>query len=187
MRLKQLYKSYTIDRLVEEYKKTHDELVFSILYSRIVALISKLLAKINEGIDDIEDFIVYFHERLIHIIDGFDADKGKFLTYVSTAIKNDYTNYILYKSRKKRKPIAIYNIDDYENKLYHYVDLYNDSRILDLKIALDMLTQRQRELLYLRYNEGFSLREIAEIYQTTTHYIKKDLQNAEETIKKRLR
>lgn len=186
MKLKQLYKTYTLDELVDKYKKTHDELAFSVLYQRILLLIGRLLSKINEGIEDIEDFVFYFNERLTKLIDDFDDEKGKFVTYVCAAIKNDYINYTLYKTRKRRKPIAVYNIYDYEYKLYYYVDIYTDYRVLDLKLILSQLTNRQREILYLHYNEGFSLREIAEFYDTSVYFIKKDLRYAEETIKTKL-
>lgn len=171
MRLKQLYKTYSLDELVEKYKKTHDELIFSVIYARIVGLIIKMLQHIEQDKDEIDDFIMYFNQGIINVIEKFDANKSKFMTYIIDTIRCDYINYVKYKTRQKRKPIAVLNIEDYENELYYYEDFCTNDNIAELADVLSKLTDRQREYIYLKYYVGLSSKEIADMFDVTVFHV----------------
>ncbi|MEO8820117.1 MAG: RNA polymerase sigma factor [Ginsengibacter sp.] len=55
-----------------------------------------------------------------------------------------------------------------------------------LSSALSALTPRQREVLFLRYNEGFSYQEVAEMMGLTTKATYKLMARAIEAIKEQI-
>lgn len=183
MNLKQLYKTYSLDELVEKYKKTRDELVFSVLYSKIMTLFYKYFASKFNSKEDAEDFILFFNQNLIKLIDMYEPKKSSFAYYIIQSMNCDFINYLQYKNRIKRKPIFIMSIDDCAKELKYEQEEISD-KIIDIRIALEKLTDMQKRCIYLRYYEGYTDKEIAKIFQVSHSYIRNYMTEIRRKIKK---
>jgi RNA polymerase sigma-70 factor (ECF subfamily) len=109
---------------------------------------------------------------------GFDPQKGSFKTWIFSIAKNACIDTL-----KKKKTIPFSKFEDGEgrnvflekfvdtvplpNELFEQVDI---ARILTL--AIEKLLPKYRMVLFLRYNDHFNFREIAEVLEESINTIK---------------
>lgn len=154
---------------------------------RLVAHVSKKYSSSNIPKDDLISIGII---GLIKGINSFDYGKGtKFATYASRCIDNE----ILMALRSESKLSGNVFLDDYisfdeegnnislidvlstdEDDVNYKVNLKVESEKL-YKIIDDVLTKREREIIYLRYGlkgrRNYTQREIAKMYNISRSYV----------------
>lgn len=176
------------DRLIEIFRtnpeKVREELIERNL--RLVVYISKKFE--NTGIN-IEDLISIGTIGLIKSINTFNPDKNiKLATYASRCIENEILMYLRKNSNKKTE-ISIdepLNVDWDGNELllsdilgtdndiiYHNLESEIDKELLE--IAMQTLTQRERNIMELRFGirrrDAKTQKEVADILGISQSYI----------------
>jgi RNA polymerase sporulation-specific sigma factor len=173
-----------------EKLKSGDESVRKLLIEHNLRLVVYIAKKFtNTGID-IEDLISIGTIGLIKAVKTFDVNKNiKLATYASRCIENEILMY-LRKNNKKRSEISFddpLNIDWDGNELKLADVMGTDEDIIYknieekvdrslLKLAMEVLTHRERRILILRYGliksgETKTQKDVAELLGISQSYI----------------
>lgn len=185
--LRQIPDQDLLDLLNE--KKEFQSSIVAVLYSRHYKDILKICKNKYHSIEDIEDYLqeaCYIFLKKVEENQKFTSFKTYILSVVNYLVLNH-----LKSSTEKNKPIIEENLD---GEYYRYYDeLHRDTKVEDYEIeesiaVLRMCTEEEKQLLELRFIEGFSLKEIADYYsipiftiQKRFYRLKKKLQSFRES------
>lgn len=109
---------------------------------------------------------------------GFDPKKGKFKTWIFSIAKNTCLDFL---KKKRAIPFSEFENDEGENKITETLADFSPlpQEILEkaetaqtLQVALEKLSPKYRMVLFLRYNDHFTFREISEILEESINTIK---------------
>ncbi|QIB27526.1 RNA polymerase sigma factor [Caloranaerobacter azorensis] len=158
-----------INKLIDAAKNGDMTAKEKLLFKLKPVVLSSIRRYFNRR-DLYEDLIQEGYEIILRALRYYDEDKGvHFLGYVKMMLKFHYLN----NSRKNREYISlnqtINSKDDSlelidciadENLLQDEIVIKNEE-VLDLMNALDELTERQREIVFMYYIQNISLKEIS--------------------------
>jgi len=171
------------EQLMSRLIKSNDNAALSELYTRYSTRLLGFFIKMFKGnVTKSQDFLQDIFVRIIEKKHLFDTDK-KFYTWVFTIASN------MCKTEFK-KPFIISISNDY---LEHENLLVSDENLSDKKAFKQLLKQKIHQLDYhhkavfiLRFNERFSLKEIADITEASLGTVKSRLFYATKKIKEDL-
>ena len=147
---------------------------FEIIYCEYRDLMFHVADKILNNQQDSEDAVHQAFIKIIEVLEKIDEPKcPKTRAFVVTIVERKAID--LY--RKKKRSIII-ELDEEHYNVPTPSDLESVCGISDLAKAIAMLPTRFRELLLLKYDSGFSEREIAQIMSMTESNVKKTIQRA---------
>lgn len=104
-----------------------------------------------------EDLVSCVFLKIYQKLDSFDGTKASLSTWLYTITRNTVTDYF-----RTKKVEYEYNDEIFCNMESDGESL-NDSVLEDLSVALEMLNERERDLIILRYYNGYTLVKIAEM------------------------
>lgn len=161
-----------------------DKEAFNELITFYYPFVSKFLFKITCNKKTTEDIVQETFIKLIRNIDKFNIKgKAKFSTYLMTIARNCYLDYL----RKNNKELQYIDINEFSDKLsIEYDYLKNDDYNSILK-EINKLPNIQKEVIKLKYIEGYTLKEIAKIQNTTSKTIKSRLFEGRKKLKDKLK
>ena len=137
-RTKKMANSPSVDKIYEEYYQK----VFSYINSRI------------NNYHDSEDLCEEVFTKVLKNIDKFDETKSALSTWIFNITKNTLTDF--YRTRHESYEL----LDNYE---YEASDSdMSETQLADLAVALERLNSEERDIIVLRYYEGYSLKEVGE-------------------------
>ena len=128
----------SIDKIYEEYYQK----VFSYIHSRII------------NYHDAEDLCEDVFTKVIKRIDSFDEEKSSLSTWIYNITKNTLIDHY----RVNHEELEL--LDNFE-----YVKEekpVSASEVVDLGNALQHLPDQEKDIIVLRYYQGYTLKEIAE-------------------------
>jgi len=145
---------------------------FTIFYNEVVDhFYSYLKANFSISETEMQDIISNTFIKIWNNLDSFDAEKWNFNSWIWTILRNTTKDFF-----KKRKDFLFsdfeYTNSDWETmKLEDTIQdetdnldvLENEYKLEQIKKAMENLKLPERELIYLRYTEWKSLKEIANI------------------------
>lgn len=118
--------------------------------------------------EEINDIIADTFVKIWRNLDNFDKSKGEFLSWCWLILRNTVKDYF-----KKRKDLWFSDMDNYDDDVSFEEKLEDRENIMDvleqdyqletIKQAMQKLKPDEREILYLRYADGFPLNEISKI------------------------
>lgn len=180
------------NKLVEEAIKGNKEFTEEII-NRLQPLIISSIRKYYNKVNEYDDLIQEGNLIILESLKAFDPSRGvHFLGYIKLNLK------YLYLNKHKRKIHLSLNesvedgeveaIDLLESKDKGAIDiLLEDERNLELNMALERLTERQKEVILLFYMENMSIEDIGKklgiTYRTVVNLKTKALEN----LRKRIR
>ena len=106
---------------------------------------------------DVEDIVSTVFLKVYQRIDSFDPSKASLSTWIYTITRNTVIDYF-----KKRK-IHIEFSDEIGIDMLPDDSLVNDELLDCLADTLELLSERERDLIILHYYKGFTLKRIAEM------------------------
>ena len=106
---------------------------------------------------DVEDTVSTVFLKVYQRIDRFDPSKASLSTWIYTITRNTVIDYF-----KKRK-IHIEFSDEIGIDMLPDDSLVNEELLDCLADALELLSERERDLIILHYYKGFTLKRIAEM------------------------
>ncbi len=177
---------YTDEQLAEDSLRGHEP-AFAELVSRYVKPLYRFVLQFVHDQDTAEDLVQETFVKAWKHLSRFDRTK-KFKTWIFTIAKRTTYDFL---KKKKTLSFVLFADEEGKNVLENEPDqLPSAEDILDqettaeqLAAAVGLLTPTYRTLLLLRYQEDFSLAEIAEILHEPYNTIKSRHQRALKSLK----
>lgn len=148
------------------------------LYDRFNKILFGMIVKILRNREEAEDLLQELFVKIWNRADQFDASRGSAYSFIATMARNlaiDRTRSREFKNR--RKDDHVINDDDYSFNLK--TDNPNpeekieiSERAIQVRQALGMLGEKERQVLYISYFHGLSQSEIAEKIDTPLGTVK---------------
>lgn len=128
-----------------------------------IGLVYKVVNEMCNNEGDFDDMVGEGMVGLVNAVDNWDASQGKFSSYACQSIKNTILNYIKKENRYKfEEEIDIASAYSFEREV--------ECKDLIEKI-MGKLNAEEREYVRLRYVEGYTVREIAEMKKSNYNKI----------------
>ena len=148
------------------------------LYNRFNKILFGMIVKILRNREEAEDLLQEVFVKIWNRADQFDVSRGSAYSFIATMARNlaiDRTRSRAFKNR--RKDDHVINDDDYSFNLR--TDNPNpeekieiSERAIQVRKALGMLNEKERQVLYISYFHGLSQSEIAEKIDTPLGTVK---------------
>ena len=138
----------SIDEIYEEYYQK----VFSYINSRI------------NNYHDSEDLCEDVFTKVFKNMEKFDESKSALSTWIFNITKNTLIDF--YRTRHDSYEL----LDNYEYE--EEKDSVSEAELADLASALNKLNNEERDIIILKYYEGYSLKEIGEKMSMTYGVVK---------------
>ena len=113
-----------------------------------------------------------------------DKGKGSFKTWLYTIGRNIAINYL--KKRSKRKEISIDDCIELKSQTDLEENYIKEERKITLHNAMQGLKPEYRQILWLVYFEGFSLKQAASVMKKSVHNTETLVYRARNSLKSRL-
>ena len=130
--------------------KTNIDKIYEEYYQKVFAYINSRINNYYQAEDLCEDVFT----KVVKRIDTFDESKSSLSTWIYNICKNTLIDY--YRTRHDEYEL----IDNYE--YLEDTKPVSSAEVADLTKALDGLPQEEKDIIVLKYYEGYSLKEIAE-------------------------
>lgn len=163
---------------IYNYQKVHNKNDLEELIIQFEPLLKKYAVRVSFE-DSMQDLIVTLIETLNKIPLSKIKEEKYILSYITTSIKNKYINLSLKNSKDSK---VFYESDILENIVKEYDDI---SRI-DMIDLLDVLSTREKYILYCIFFKNISVGIISEKLHTSRQYINQTKLNALKKLKKEL-
>jgi len=155
-----------------------DKEKFEIIYTEYKALMFHVANNILGDTRDSEDIVHDAFVKVAEIIEKIDTAKcPKTRNLVVTIVERKAID--LYRQRKRRKTISL---DEEMINVPSAADLQANQDRTPITEEIALLPTRYRELLLLKYDSGFSEREIAALLSMTEANVHKTMQRAKEKL-----
>ncbi len=175
-------KTYTDEELVRLYVNTQRNEYFESLYTRYCDKVYRKCLSYAKDPARAEDYTHDVFLRLIVKLGSF-REEAKFSTWLYSVTYN----YCMDQMRSKSK-VEVYSDDAYEQATSYTDD--NDAEIAEMEAqglskSLALLTPDEQSLLLMKYQDDFSIRDIADMLDVTESAVKMRLKRAKEKLRKR--
>ena len=153
--------------LLDMYQQGHREAVSQLLerHTRRVRDYVRMMVKDNDVADDLTQEILI---KVVKVLDeGRYTDKGRFLPWVLRIAHNRVLDY--FRAQKQDKTVsesnAGFDILGSKNMAEPSIEeeIISEQRAEEIRALVDELPEEQREVVKMRYYEGLSFKEIAEL------------------------
>lgn len=174
---------YTDERLMEQFiSKGHHKFIEEI-YSRYSPRILGYFCRLYHGdIDKSQDLLQDLFLKVIEKKEQYDTSR-KFYTWIFTIASN--LSKSDFRKLSNRNSTREFPVDKTPVQLD--VNLYDAAEFKQaLKMSISNLTHAHKVVFILRYNEGFSVREISDIVEVSEGTIKSRLYYATQNVSKEL-
>lgn len=166
------------------------EEAFAVLVNRYLKMTYNFLYQITKDRNVTDDLTQETFLKAWKNLKKFNTDKN-FKTWLFTIAKNTAFDYF---KKKKTTPFAFFETEEGYNKLERIEDEEKDleeiisQKEIEKKLEgkLEKLSDEYRVLLLMRYKDGFSVREIAEILEKPYNTVKSQHQRALASLKKEI-
>lgn len=166
---------YSDRQLIADYLKG-DEKSLEILIRNYIRPIYSFAYRYLNNSQDAEDITQEVFIKVWKNLKKFDKNK-KFTTWIFQIAKNTCFDFL-----KKKKPVLVSDFSDFEIPVQPAF-LVNT----EINSVLEQLPIKYRLIMFLRYNDHFNFREIAEILQEPLNTIKSRHRRALILLKKLLK
>ncbi|MCE6988802.1 RNA polymerase sigma factor [Dyadobacter sp. CY323] len=171
------------EELVVLFLKSNDNRHFEKLYDRYAYKVYKTCVSVTKDASLAEDLMHDIFLKLITKLNTFKIE-AKFSTWLFKVSYNHCMDFI---RSGKKNIITVHGEeiemqDDFDiNKIFEIEEVDT----IGLRTALSQLNLEEKALLYLKYLEGRSTREISTIFSLTESAVKMRLMRAREKLRKR--
>ena len=157
---------------------------FNELITFYYPFVFKFLLKITSKDAIAEDLVQETFLKLIKNIDKYNIKgKAKFSTYLITIARNCYLDYL----KKYNKEFQDIDTLEFSNNTSLEYDYFKKENYHEVLKEINKLPKEQREVIKLKYLEGYTLNEIAKIQNTTSNTIKSRLFESRKKLKDKLK
>jgi RNA polymerase sigma factor (sigma-70 family) len=176
-------KQYSDEELVRLYVDTQRNQYFEALYSRYCDKVYRKCLSFTKDPARAEDFTHDIFLKLIVKLGGF-KEQAKFSTWLFSVTYNYCTDHTRVRRGSEVLAESIERLPDVEDD--------NEAEIAEmeaagLRRALEHLTPDEKSLLMMKYQDDFSIRDIADMSKITESAVKMRLKRAKDKLRKHYR
>lgn len=153
------------------------------LLSRFDPLLRKYSRELNYE-DSYEDLRLFFIELVMKLKDSPLVKKGDgyLVNYISASVKH---HYIFLSKSSRRLPILFSDISEEQRNHLEYITAQESApKLSDYFPVNDLLSEREIAILDMHYVQGYSISEIANLFQISRQAINQSKNKAINKIKK---
>lgn len=165
--------------------KGGDHASFAKLLHHITPIMFKYFYRMGANQMDAEDLTQDVALKLWHMVDRYDATKSKFTSWLYTVCYHTWCDaYRSIKRRYKQQQDLIETLDSNANDTGD--NTHKDKTLEDrnrVRKALNILTEKQRNILILTYYHGMTYQECAENMKMTSKAIERQLSKTRKIMK----
>lgn len=139
---------------------------FEIIVDKFQPLIKKYAGKLEQedAFNELMLFLCQFVQKVE--LDKFECD-AQLKAYLNKSIKCEANRLLKLENLKQSKEVLIE--DNKDGGIYIYHSIFDE--VINKLWAIDTLTKKEYQLLYLHYAMGYSVAEIAAIYHVSRQAI----------------
>lgn len=173
-------KQYTDEELVRLYVETQRNQYFEALYTRYCDKVYRKCLSFTKDSARAEDFTHDIFLKLIVKLGGF-KEQAKFSTWLFSVTYNYCTDHTRIRRGNEVLSDDIERVPDLSDD--------NDAEIAEmqsvgLRKALEQLNTDEKALLMMKYQDDFSIRDIADMTKVTESAVKMRLKRAKDKLRK---
>ena len=158
---------------------------FSILMEKYHNEIFKYVYNILGNYQTTEDLLQEIFMKVFKNISKFDSSKAIFRTWLYRISSNHTMNYLNSKTYKNTFGYSIYEEETIGSDGDIESDIVKDEKINNIKRIMDkLLKPKHKEIMYLHYFSGLTVKEIGETTEIPEKTIYKAISTSVEKIKK---
>jgi len=168
----------TDEELVAKIVSKNDTLLFGVLYDRYVRMVYNKCYGFSRSQDEAEDLTQDVFLMLFVKLASFKS-RSKFSTWLYSFTYNFCVNYVNRNKQRKMSDKSV-SMDDIDYKM---ADEVSDESIYEMKankleIALNKVSPEDKSILLLKYQDGASIKELAEVMELGESAVKMRLKRA---------
>jgi RNA polymerase sigma-70 factor (ECF subfamily) len=168
----------TDEELVKKIVAKNDTLLFGVLYDRYGKMVYNKCYGFARSTDEAEDLTQDVFLMLFVKLASF-KEKSKFSTWLYSFTYNFCVNYVNRNKQRKMSDKSV-SMDDVDYKM---ADDVSDESIYEMKAnklekALEMVSPEDKSILLLKYQDGASIKELADFMELGESAIKMRLKRA---------
>jgi RNA polymerase sigma factor (sigma-70 family) len=168
----------TDEEMIRQYLPAQANQCFETLYNRYVDKVYRQCLSMTKDSEKAEDFT---HDIFIKVFDKLDAfqQRSSFSTWLSSIAYNYCADQI--RLSKRLPTTALHN--QLEQNLAESQEVTIQEEAMQLvKRALESLSAKEQTLLRLKYEDGISIEELAQMYKLKTSAVKMRLKRSKARI-----
>ena len=171
------FHSLTDEELVAEIVKTQNTLLFEVLYDRYCHVVYNKCFSFSKSTDEANDLTQDVFLKLFIKLGSFKGN-SKFSTWLYAFTYNFCANYVTRNTAKKIEKSSV-PVEDYDHLL---IDVDDHSlfqvKVDKLKKALDIISDEDRMILLLKYQDDLSIKELTSVLEIGESAVKMRLKRA---------
>lgn len=176
--------SSTDEELVTLFLESRDNRHFQKLYERYAVKVYQKCVTLTRDATRAEDVMHDVFLKLIHKMGSFKTG-AKFSTWLYTITHNHCMDLARGSKRKVVLVNSEHTPDCVVKEEFSFQGLFEeDVNVLMLKEALDLLGLEDKAMIYLRYLDDRSIRDIANLFRTTESAVKMRLMRSRRKLRK---
>lgn len=158
--------------------KAGDDHARQLFFEQHCYLVQDIIKKFKTEYEDDEDMLQNAEAIFFKVFNKYKGEPKKFAGYIKPSLQNEMIDF---KRKAGKDAISVVAVsleerDEEGERLYDFPDLAEEQRFENLDgvypRAAKLLTPKEMQVVLLVYEQGYSLREVAEILGKTYQYIK---------------
>ncbi|GAB3688891.1 RNA polymerase sigma factor [Spirosoma flavus] len=168
----------TDEEVIQRYFHTQPDQCFEALYSRYVNKVYRRCLSMTNDSFQAEDFTQDIFLKVFNKLDAFQQ-RSSFSTWLYSIAYNYCSDQLRHAKKVRFDSIE----DDYEyDESETEASLLHDDTLELVKLAMNKLSDDERNMLQLKYEDGLSVEEISKIYNIKPSAIKMRLKRSRDKI-----
>lgn len=174
-------KDISDEDLVSAIVKTNNTLLFEILYDRYAGMVFNKCLGFAKDYEEAQDLAQDVFLKLFVKLASFKG-KSKFSTWLYAFTYNHCVNYVTRNKEKKiqKKTIEAKDVEHLSESPTEYD--FTSIRVEQLKKVLELIAPNEKMILLLKYQDGLSIKEIAEAMDLGESAVKMRLKRAKDKL-----
>lgn len=173
-----MHKSLTDEQVIQQYLPNQPDQCFEALYSRYVKKVYQRCLSMTRDSNQAEDFTQDIFIKVLGKLDSFQ-ERSSFSTWLYS-ISYNYCVDQLHKA--KRLPTSSLASDQDWDRADPMDDRVHEESLLLMQQMLTKLSASERSLLRLKYEDGLSVDDIAQLYGIKVSAVKMRLKRSREKV-----
>ena len=174
--------SLTDENLVKAIVSTNDTSLFEILYIRYEKIVFNKCLGFSKGDYEAQDLTQDIFLKLFVKLNTFEG-KSKFSTWLYSFTYNHCVNYVKRNTAKRIEKTSV-DLKNLGNMGYETQDDHSiyQLRVDKLKVASELISPEDKEILLLKYQDSLSIKELASILDLGESAVKMRLKRAKQKL-----